>query len=1045
MKKDVKEVFKKVVKKTKEILKMDVKDIVKKRKVQISFLVIVGISIIALVYSAFFAPTALNKLVASKLYKSPANSAFKDQNFYNCVVDEYNTDKSASGKVAYTYELSDEQLRTVNMLSCNGSEKSEDQKISDTSGVEKLTNLKNLELISNNIRNIDLTNNSKLEDLFISFNKLEYIDLSSNSSLDSVFLGGNKLTNLSLPENLRYLSLDTTDYVDFFPSVNNGGINKTISRNSRELTNNIESLDLSSIHSLRVLSAKNIGLKEIKLNNEISNIEMPDNNLDNKNLNLSNFPNLWRLNVSGTGIESLNVSNSNNLKDLQAVNNNISSLNVSGCSALKEVWLADNNLKSINLNDNINLEELNLYANPLKQLNLSNNVNLKSLVIGTVLPSDNTRKTEITDLDLSLQEKLELIHLYPSNLEHISLNANNNIQTFMSKENPLTRNEFMVLFNENLTNLDIRYPGFESIDLSNVINLEELIITGDNNLKSINLRNNVALKNLQLVSNGLNDIDISQNVNLERLYLGSNKLHNLDLSRNTNLKHLGLGDNDLSSIDVSRNINLAGLNLYNNKLSSIDLTNNTVLEEINLSGNPLNKTQSLLLGKKTIIDSPVKLPETSNLPTSWYNTTYEAEEGSGAIIEDNNVTAKKLKDFTVREVNSRYAATINMEVIAYSSDKYDLKKDYIDIGTTEFNIEDIEVSESCTKEIVTDENGNRRLVIKYENEEIGSWDIVSYKSTKYNLNQPYILVGLNDLNLDDIEVSNCTKEIAGNKLLIKYGDEIKDYIILSYKSDKYDLSKNYIYLGNNDLSLDSIETSGFDKQIEDNKLVLKYYFATKEYDLLTLSSDKYFISKTGIYYGEEPVSVEEFKNNIETDLEIKVFRNDVELTTGNISYGDVVKVYSNTYGEVHSYTLVEEYLDVSKLDIDNNVIEKVKVGDSFKDIKDKIDTTGTIKLIDKDNNEVEDTTGRSLRTGDTIRIELSNEVEEYQISISGDVNGSGKIDVGDLSKVLTDVMDVEKIEGECYQKAADYNEDGRLGVGDLSKLLTKLMGGESNE
>ena len=46
----------------------------------------------------------------------PANSAFDDQNFYNCVVDAYNEENSKS--VSYTTNLSDAQLKTIKSLDC---------------------------------------------------------------------------------------------------------------------------------------------------------------------------------------------------------------------------------------------------------------------------------------------------------------------------------------------------------------------------------------------------------------------------------------------------------------------------------------------------------------------------------------------------------------------------------------------------------------------------------------------------------------------------------------------------------------------------------------------------------------------------------------------------------------------------------------------------------------------------------------------------------------------------------------------------------------
>lgn len=50
-------------------------------------------------------PTKINKIIAST-YKTPANKAFMDQNFYNCVIDEYNYENFT--KLPYTTSLTNE-------------------------------------------------------------------------------------------------------------------------------------------------------------------------------------------------------------------------------------------------------------------------------------------------------------------------------------------------------------------------------------------------------------------------------------------------------------------------------------------------------------------------------------------------------------------------------------------------------------------------------------------------------------------------------------------------------------------------------------------------------------------------------------------------------------------------------------------------------------------------------------------------------------------------------------------------------------------------
>lgn len=63
-----------------------------------------------------FKPSKVNKYIASNIYKTPANSAFKDDRFYQCVVDNYNIKNDPD--VPYTTNLSDSQLNSIYSLDC---------------------------------------------------------------------------------------------------------------------------------------------------------------------------------------------------------------------------------------------------------------------------------------------------------------------------------------------------------------------------------------------------------------------------------------------------------------------------------------------------------------------------------------------------------------------------------------------------------------------------------------------------------------------------------------------------------------------------------------------------------------------------------------------------------------------------------------------------------------------------------------------------------------------------------------------------------------
>lgn len=113
--------------------------------------------------------------------ETPANSAFDDINFYKCVVDAYNEKNETS--LDYTTSLNDEQLQNITEITCSNEGKSDEDKISSVSGIEKLTSLTLIDLSYNLLTSIDVSKIIDLKSLDVSNNKLTSIDLSANESL----------------------------------------------------------------------------------------------------------------------------------------------------------------------------------------------------------------------------------------------------------------------------------------------------------------------------------------------------------------------------------------------------------------------------------------------------------------------------------------------------------------------------------------------------------------------------------------------------------------------------------------------------------------------------------------------------------------------------------------------------------------------------------------------------------------------------------------------------------------------------------------------
>ena len=133
------------------------------------------------------------------------NSVFDDEFFYKAVVDAYNRENKTS--LPYTTNLTDEQLKSIKIVSYWGNQKSDSEKIRSTTGIEKLTALTYLYLGWNNLSSIDLSKNTNLTSLGLRSNKLSSIDLSKNTFLTYLYLENNELSNIDLSKNTKLTTL----------------------------------------------------------------------------------------------------------------------------------------------------------------------------------------------------------------------------------------------------------------------------------------------------------------------------------------------------------------------------------------------------------------------------------------------------------------------------------------------------------------------------------------------------------------------------------------------------------------------------------------------------------------------------------------------------------------------------------------------------------------------------------------------------------------------------------------------------------------------
>lgn len=267
---------------------------------------------------------------------TPANPAFKDDNFYQCVIDKFS--ESESGAMIDT-NLTDEQLANIVELDCKN------RGIQDVSGIEKLVNLAGISLSNNDISSIDLTHNSKLSWLEFQNNHLSSIDLSHNLQLIDLYLGSNQLEEIDLSKNVKLRTLNISS-------------NKL---KAIDVSNNVEltGVDLSHNKIRKIDLSKNVKLVRLNLaaNSSIQ-------------FDLSNNVELTTLDIDASWVDHLDLSHNTKLETLQCQNNNLKTLDLTHNPKLTTLFVGTGSLEQLDLSDNSILKHFAFYSNRLLSLDI---------------------------------------------------------------------------------------------------------------------------------------------------------------------------------------------------------------------------------------------------------------------------------------------------------------------------------------------------------------------------------------------------------------------------------------------------------------------------------------------------------------------------------------------------------------------------------------------------------------------------------------------------------------------------------------------------
>lgn len=519
--------------------------------------------------------------------------------------------------------------------------KEEKLSIENTYGIEYLTNLKELELLStiksedkNRVKNLSNLKSLKLRlPLVYDIEFLKELGLLEELDIDRT----ESVKVLGELNNLKKLTLVTKAY-DLSPlSKLNNLTDLTLTIYDLKKTKFLEFLkDMDNLKKLKLnINIKDsIDLKERRYYDDYGYIKTEDfinndcfkelNNLDELELTLNisssdtikdlsflkNYTSVTNLNIAMKKEQSLEgIEHLKNLKKLKIYNKNGNTpRDIRLLESLTSLEILDLDYQNITdlepIRNMKNLKELYISNNPSKISSfepLEKLTNIKTLKVSTLGQKEANESRELSFLEnLNKLENLEISGYRINDISWIKkmynlkiINLSKNNITDISPLKKLINIKDMNLSDNKIKNIDV---------LKNKEKLRELDISSNNISK---LPNEFYLPNLEVLKCSQNEI---QNISFDRKML---KLNSLDMSVNKlkqvrnlenvpNLVQLSLLGNEISDLSFLRNmINLKELDIsYNNITNIYPLSKLIYLEKLGIGVNQINTISPIYNLKK---------------------------------------------------------------------------------------------------------------------------------------------------------------------------------------------------------------------------------------------------------------------------------------------------------------------------------------------------------------------------------------------------------------------------------------------------------------
>ena len=366
-------------------------------------------------------------------------------------------------------------------------------------------------------------------------------------------------------------------------------------------------------------------------------------------------------------------------------------------------------------------------------------------------------------------------------------------------------------------------------------------------------------------------------------------------------------------------------------------------------------------------------------------------------------------------------------------------------------------SVKVTKTIDDTDADAKKLQIRYADTLVAEYQLMGISSDSTDLTKSYIYYTASG-NMTINDVSNRVNpigtflSISNNKLHVKYPedstDDLATYDLVGISSEKYDLSKDFIYYGIDSIDdvVAAISASGdvkVNKPASGNKLSITSLDGKIVYEnkgLIGIKITNYTTRGNTIYVSTDYGNTSAILGNItlipttnyDSSKKIEKTINSDKLV---ITYAGVV---------AHEYELSKkiDYLQFEHSDWYTTINQNLLITDFSKkasDVLNNVTSSTTVNIYDKEDNLVDDTV--VLKTGYILRAmfsatDLTNKIE-YSLSLKGDVLGEGTVTKNGICEVAKQVISSNHLSGP-YLLAADSDSDGNVRINDVVNMLKKI-------